>query len=458
MEKQRSLPIDYGIEAGRQCVWSGGSTTNTTVAPDCKEYKYMLDRFQLDQANAISPYSLSSSGLDGYQNFESSERKRPRYNDCRNVKLEGYAYPYSYTAEDRRRPNTVNVVGYAYKPPVDAVGSLNYVLSGEANGTSMWSLAESARSRAWWNMQPRFEGRVSLLNSLFELKDFRDIGKHVMRINFRALGDEAKNLRGMVRRAEKNLGLVDSKVGDIPRLILNGLDSSTRGLAALHLTNELAIKPTMRDAIAICAQAQKTAALEQEAFQKAGGAQQRAHASETLFKDTQVKVLSTYEYMYEYLWKQHARFTASMMYLYSYRKLPSTAAMRKYWGLDFNAEVVWNMLPLSFVLDYIVGIADSLHAMNKDPNVDLQLMQYCESILYEREAGWFTRKDQRTCWLGVNGVFTHHGAMGVPMTGYRYSFYERRVVAPDRGPALPKVSLPSTAQARNLLALARCWI
>jgi hypothetical protein len=224
----------------------------------------------------------------------------------------------------------------------------------------------------------------------------------------------------------------------------------------LYLTNEFAVKPTYRDVITIMAQAQKTAVDAQKAFDEEGKSEQVRHASEMLFKDYSNVYAPPYEPMFEFRCEHQAKFTATMSYLYSYRKRPAIAAMRKYWGLDLSAEVIWNALPLSFVLDYIIDIAGALHAMENDPNVDLRTTQYCESILYQRNAGWFTRRDPLICWLGVNGQFTT-GA-NLPLTGYSFSQYHRRTGNPNRGLVLPKVSLPSAGQARNLMALVRCWV
>lgn len=460
MEKQRTLPIEYGIENGRQMIYSKSSTTNTTAEPLCKTEKFLRDRFNEGQALAVSPYSLYSLGFEGSQEVKSTERRRPMYNAFSNVKLQGFMYPYGVTYEHPSRPWTVNVSGYIAKPLFDPRGDRDYVLNGVGEKSAIWATTEGAAQRAWRNMQPRFEGRVSLLNSIFELKDFRDISKHLLRINFRALGDELKHIRGYVHRAETKLGLApdSSTIRDLPKLMKNGLDTISRGLASLHLTNELAIKPTTRDAIEIMRQASKMVRLEQDAFAARGGTTNRAHASESLFETLEAKSLSQYELYVEYHRKESARYTATMEYLYSYRKRPEFAAMRKFWGLDFTAEVIWNMLPLSFVLDYGIGIADALHAMGADPNVTLDLTQYCESILYEREAGWFSVKDPRVCWLAINGEFTPGGAQRVPMTGYKYSFYDRRLAFPDRGPALPKIHWPNTSQWKNLLALVRCWV
>jgi hypothetical protein len=334
----------------------------------------------------------------------------------------------------------------------------NFVRSGQDIGASVWSAADAARRRAWWEMQPRFEGRVDLLNALFELKDFRDIAKSALRFNIRDIASEMRHLRGTLERAKAELGLklTDKTVGDLPR-ILKGLDSTTRGLAALHLIKELAFDPTVADCLAIQANLARTATQAQAAFKKAGLSPQRMHYRETLFDDVSATPVSSALYWLEHHQTSRCVFNATMEYLYSYKNRPPMAAFRKYWGLDLNAEVVWNALPLTWVMDYFITIGDSIHRMSADPAVDLTVTQYCESILYEREAGHRLAADPRIAWAIIDGK-SYDGSKSVPLQGLRYSFYQRRVGEPDRGAALPQVKLPSFGQLSNLIALLRCWL
>jgi hypothetical protein len=456
MEKTRTLPIDYGIESGRQLYNTITKGVKTSSEPLVFTERYAKTQFAIAQAAAAQPMSLYAPGFEGYQRFESSEMERPVYNSCLNEKLTGIMYPYCMTYKNIRYNDRHFVDPYRIMP-APSTTYRNFVLAGKDVGASLWNACEGARRRAWWNMQPRFEGRISMLNFIFELKDFRDIMKHALRVNYRDLGESMKNLKKLLKSTERKVGFADLTVGTLPKVI-RSLDASTRGLAALYLTNEFAIKPTVRDVLTIHSQAAAVVAQAQEDFFDKGQQQQRAHYSEVLFNDAIVEELNP---AYFYMAKkqvQKARFTASMEYYYTYRKRPALAAFRKYWGLDFTAEVVWNALPLSFVLDYFIGVADSLHAMGSDPNVNLQTTQYCESLLYEREAGTFTTQDPRIYWLCLNGQWSAHGVADKLFTGFRFSRYERRVGEPDRGPALPRLSLPSVGQATSLVALLRCWI
>jgi hypothetical protein len=457
IDKQRTLPIDYGIETGRQMVYGSGSITNTTAVPSCKEEQYIRAKFSLGNRLANLPFSLYSAGFEGYQRFTSSELKRPRYNACTNVTLKGFEYPFGVTHEHPTRPWIVSVSPYVIKPLTAPTVDRNFVLYGQQTGSSVWAAAYAARSRALRTMTPRFEGRISMLNFLFELKDFRDIMKFATRINIREIGSHMRYLRGVLLRQKGMRPLQELTVGELPYLVKT-FDDSSRNLAALYLTNEFALQPAVRDIITISQQGSHCANEAAKAFRQKGQVQQRAHFSETLFKDTEALVYNPNILYCEYSRGQDARFTASMEYLYSYRKLPPFAAMRKYWGLDLNAEVVYNAIPLSFVFDYVIGLADAIHLAERDPNLQLNVTQYCESILYRRYAGWFSRKDSRICWLGINGKFQAGGADRLPMTGYEYSYYDRRVSEPDRGLALPKVHWPSIGQVANLAAIVRCWI
>jgi hypothetical protein len=460
MEQSQTLPIDYGIENGRM-KYHGltGSLWDWNVLEPRTE-KFIRDQIVASQTAANLGYSLYGATTfgDGFQNFASSEEKRPNYNSCSNEKMLGVMYPFHLSA-DYGIPTGVIIYYpyYVFKLDYRYASFIPFVKEGANTGVSLWSAAESARGRAWRSMQPRFEGRISLLNFIFELKDFRDILKVAGKINYRSIATDLESLRKVVSRARKGMSLDDVTVGDIPRIVKN-LDYFSRGLAAGYLTNEFAIKPLVRDVTIMHQMASNAAQDAQLDFQKHGEMTNRSHYTESLFKDSDVLVAPTSNFYWRELKREsRAKFTANMEYLYSYRKRPSIAAIRRYWGLDLNAEVVWNALPFSFIVDYFVGISDALNAMGTDPNVDVNLTQYCESILYEREAGWFLRKDPRICFAGYNGNITADGTNAL-ITGYRYSKYERRVVEPSRGMVLPKVHLPSFGQSVNLVALVRCWI
>lgn len=452
----RTTPFDHG--AGDGLYYASTSSVYIPYNTDFIEADYLNDKYTLGQANATTP-RFASPPIEGYQQFGSTKKKRPLYNACKNVKFRGFSYPYGITFQRYNRANTGYVFPYQLLPLPDS----SYLeFSSEApNMASAWGASEGASRRAWWNMQPRFEGRVSLLNSIFELKDFRDIAKFALRVDYSALAFDARNLSSWMKKTSRKLNLDPSQVTvGMAGRIFKGLDVTTRGLAGLILTKELAIDPTIADVLMIHAQMARTAREAQAAFKKRGDLPNRSHFSEVISQSEDVdSSASNYNNYWKKLLKSETvRFTATMEYLFDYRDRPELQAFRRYWGLDLNAEVVWNALPLSFIFDYFIAIGDSLHAMSPDPNVDLQFTQYCESVELKRKAGYYTVGDSRVFWLKANGVMSDGSQSNIPLAGYELSSYERRVGVPTLGPALPRVKLPTTRQARILASLVRCWI
>jgi len=456
MEKEQTLDTDYGIETGRQ-LWRG--YTFSSQDQSRAELSWFRPKAEESRELATIPFSLDPAWTSK-QRVWSTERKRPLYNEFVNEKVLGFMFPISFIYRDYQYPNLLHGSPYV-KPEEPKLGASNSVVAwvnqGSQVGNSVFSACDGARRRAWRSMQPRFEGRVALLNSIFELKDFRDIAKGIMNIDYRSLSNNLTSLRKVLKRASDFTN--DSTIGDIPR-IARGLDVSSRGLAALYLTKQFAVDPTVSDLLNIHKQLGQIVQREQAKFKQKGLAPQSAHYTESIFDDEAYAspIGSGNDYWFQWVRRVRAKFTANMEYMYSYKLRPALAAFRRWWGLDLSAEVVWNALPFSFVADYFAAIADSLHAMSDDPNVELSLTQYCESVLYEREAAWQSVSDARLVWLGINLQFMPGTTKPRVFSGYRYSYYERRVVTPDRGPALPRLKMPSDVQASNLVALVRCWL
>lgn len=450
MRKTQTLPYETGDS--NMMYWSASK-----VGPYDDEHE--KDKFTLSwyhEGRNAANLTMPGSYL-GNQTFESSERERPLYNDCSNDKIRGYNYPYGATFRHATRSNT------DYWDPYRRFYLYSHFLSYVVNAdlSFSWSAAEGARRRAWWNMKPRFEGRVNLLNTLFELKDFRDIAKYAVKIDLVKVGRAFGDLRKALWRARQRLGIdvETTLIGDIPK-VLRAIDYTTRGIASLVLTKRLAIDPTVADYFAITEQMRQSAVAQQREFAKRGETPQRSHYTESLDKDVELDVHPSANY-YWVKWKKQneLKFTATSEYMYKYKMRSPNQALQRYWGLTLNAPTVWNAMPFTWIADYFVSIGKSLEAMETDPNVTLLPIQYCESLERKAKAVVETCQDSRCYWLCLNGKLSRHASPSkVPIAGYEASSYRRRVVAPSFGPALPKINWPSSRQIGTLAALVRCFI
>jgi hypothetical protein len=300
----------------------------------------------------------------------------------------------------------------------------------------------NAQRNAWHAMQPRFEGRISLINALFELKDFRDVMS-----TFSSL-----------------------KPWKIPKMLHRGLPKGarkdpTKPLADVFLTNELAIKPLLRDISEVLHQIHTIVDTAQQEFSAAGDASQKSHYNVTLCEEATLGRISHSYAANSCTGKlDKTSFNATMEYQYNYRSRDAIAAFRKFWGLDLTYEALWNAAPWSFVWDYFMKVSKSIRNMERDLNVDLRMSQYCESITREKTVGGFLLAPSYPRTEGVptvayiNGVSTADRILGsspLPVCGRISSHYTRYVCAPNKGAALPFLSLPNTKQQKMMGALLR---
>jgi hypothetical protein len=291
-----------------------------------------------------------------------------------------------------------------------------------------WS---NAQRTAWAVMQPRFEGDISMFNFLLELKDVREL-LHLLKAK------PLRKLRNFFRRKRK-------------------LFDPTKPIAQAHLTNEFALKPLLSDIYTIVCQINQNVLDAQSDFADAGLGRNARHYSETAVIDDTGFTANTYRYYNQgsgvIEWQ---RFTATMEYSYQYSARSSIDAFMRYWGLTPSWEAIWNAIPFSFVVDYFIKVGNSIAAMEKDPNVELELHQYCESILSKRQTGSFFIKER-----ALRGTIISDGRSVQDEyflhSGRETSLYTRRVAAPNKGAVLPRISMLSSKQGANLAALLRCF-
>lgn len=327
--------------------------------------------------------------------------------------------------------------------------ALSAALSAEAALPGFESQQFSAR--AFWSMRPKFKSEASLINTIFELKDFKDV--------FPSL---AKNWRQIQKSSNQGVLKTLKKVGSSVRATpLSAVPSILSKVAASAvLTWNLAVKPTIQDAMTIHATAQQDIYKLAKEFNELGEEGARSHYSErenvgrTMTRrtnyDTFIADGSTVDY------KRTA--TAIFYQRLLWEKLEN--AYPRWWGLEIGADEVWNMLPLSFVLDYIFTVGKSLEFMDRDDRVEAHVVQYCESIKIVASMGTYVIHDSLVPALAIDGVVQPINGNGKPLlvSGTQASVYRRKVMDPYNGPALPRIKVPSASQGINMLALARCFL
>lgn len=387
---------------------------------------------------AVSEYTAS-------QVFSSTENSKPRFNACSNLKLQGLCYPVSLII-----PSGVGWYCLPYGRFAQPAGFTPNNLTLQSPAV-LWQDLEDARRRAWWSMQPRFQGEFDALNFLYELKDFKDIARHICRIKFSELGKRVKSMKSKIKAAEKKVAS-----GSTSEAVLRFVNTGSKSLAEAYLTKVFAIDPLIRDCVTFAEQLQTLVKNAQQEFFDRGKNIQNSHYTELIDEQTSFGTPFQWGVMYK---GSHTSTTyvATMSYNYNYSMRTEWDAIKRMYGLDLNARVVWNALPFSFVLDYFLKVDQAIGFMQKDPNVELRMLQYCESLLTEASLGVHYKPiGGSLAIIGGSQPFEFDVSQTTQVvTGVYGSHYVRRLTSPNRGVALPRLTVPTSKQALNLSALVR---
>jgi hypothetical protein len=286
-------------------------------------------------------------------------------------------------------------------------------------------------------MQPEFEGNISLINFLFELKDFKSIAKYLAK----------KPLKKLANFARRHWSSNTAK---------KTIRSGTRLAAEARLTNEYAIKPLIKDIVTLHIQLKETVSELQKQFAAEGLAGNTRHYSED-FIHTETLGSSVYSYPVASGYKYSTKFTANMRYTYQYETRTFIDAIVKYYGLGLSFEAIWNGIPFSFLADYLINIGKTISIMEHDPNVLLKCGEYTESLLTAREYGSFLVPGRyNTLEAPIVDGFIRSKTKSCLVAGSSASLYTRQRTTPYYGPVSPRLRKPSSGQMLNVAALVRC--
>lgn len=428
--KERSAPRYFGVPD--DLLYHASSGIYQTAAFAAAPESYFLQAYNAGMARrGTSVYSPYESGKERIS-WQSGTREI--YNPCHHARSRVVNYPFGAWHD------AYGYGGYMtyYEPYYRFPGPPNYPYDlGILQHPNVDY--QAARARAWHNMQPRFEGKVSCINFLYELKDFRDIVKYVFKKE-RAL----KDIRKLFSRKRPKLSPKDP----------------TSGIATGILVNNFAIQPLIKDLAAMMQQANIIVREAQQQFLESGSDFQKSQYTEEIHR-----IDKRYTGNYNNAWvangyMENTLFTATLRYKYDYTMRDTIDAWMKYWGFCGSFEAWWNMIPFSFLVDYFVQIGNSIHAMEHDPNVRLNEYEYGESLKSNFMYGTSTSGSPILTQLVIDGN-VYIKSQGDRMkdrllSGLEGSLYTRALRTPYYGPATPRLKLPSTTQTLNMGALLRC--
>lgn len=303
-----------------------------------------------------------------------------------------------------------------------------------STGSVQWNaLAESAVQ----NMMPSFTGSTSLVNFILELKDFRDVFKYLATGFSRKL-NQLDRFRVRNNKGVETVITVDFKKG-----------RTLEKLSRQYLGVQFGWLPLYRDVVALYKSVRDFEVAFREMVRRELKPQQRYWGSWIPGTD-----LPRESYYYTALagpeggWigpqntksvvriakeaTQGVRYHATMRYRY---KLPAelfgvggkAKAFLDLLGVNRNPAILWNAIPFSFIVDWVVNVSKYLERLKLD-NIQIQteILDFCHSARSERTVNFHIG--------GENIIDPSPGHMRLAenlVDSCRKVVYERRVGIPN---------------------------
>lgn len=205
---------------------------------------------------------------------------------------------------------------------------------------------EEFRKRAWAELLPQLNDGFGLLNFLWELPEVLILAK------------SAWNLGTYLRKL----------FGEHPEIM--------KPLSEWTLTYQFGIKPLVMDIVDL---GEKLADLDKliQDFIDDGKKPNSYHyredsgVSESLEASTGTDL--------KYLGTRVIK-CATLKCTYEYQLEPGLGPYLRLLGLRITPEHIWNAIPFSFVIDWVLRVADYLRQLDVDPGVRVNIIDYCDSI------------------------------------------------------------------------------
>lgn len=206
-------------------------------------------------------------------------------------------------------------------------------------------ITEDLRKEAWQSMMPELNTGLSLTNFILELRDL-------------------SSLLRMGYKLKKLLSNLDPKL----------FGSLTA--AELTLTYSFGIKPLEADLKELF-RLWNSIDKEINKFISAGKKVQSYHFQKSV-TDDDVEISTNDASSLRR--KTVEMYYATCKYRYEYERPPSWEAFRRVIGLRLTPETIWNAIPFTFVIDWVVNIAQFFRQFDDDPNLKVVIVDYCDSM------------------------------------------------------------------------------
>lgn len=270
------------------------------------------------------------------------------------------------------------------------------------------TISDQMRRRAWEELLPSLNDGFSMINFLVELPELLIMKKQLI------------SLSNKIRKLDRSL-------------------FSLKTAAELELAYAFAVVPLMADIKALYENLFSTEDVV-ERFIANGRKLRNYHYTEKLNDTT--SFISTTSYG-KVLRDDSLEYHATLRCKYAYEKPSFLRGFRRVLGLRITPEAIWNAIPFSFMLDWVLRIGDSLRQFDRDPSVRVELFDYCDSLkkitryreIRDRSGSSIIESSYRTWYM--------NGSDGKDVWVWERSHYLRDPGLPDTGfyfPAMDDLS------------------
>jgi hypothetical protein len=380
-------------------------------------------------------------GFDrGEEYLADVDKGRGRMNDCSHYKCERTSnltnkLKYASAIQADGSYVIINRFGYWNSVwPSTVLGSLDkpwegnptlklaplYVVKGSHKYCTTHIDIDSLCSRSLKAMWPEVKTRISLINSILELKDFAGLARQL------------RDIKGTIRNLKKAFKSLRQNKGGSKTTLRRLLRMSAEG----YLTYSFAIAPMLRD-IEGLVKALKNYRREVQNLLDRERVPQIRHfevpLNEEYSDETQTAEVKPYTSSDGVNTCSRAttyrtrKFNATMEFSYELsnyeRENARMGGLLDSIGVNCNPAIIWNALPWSFVIDWVANLGawfDSFKARQLEPRVVIR--NYCWSVSLHRNI-------QCLAAMGVGGTVLP--ANTVPLMVINEQAYLRRSVLPQ---------------------------
>lgn len=267
------------------------------------------------------------------------------------------------------------------------------------------TITDQMRREAWQDLLPKLESGFSMINFLWELREIPALFAKLSSLKF--------------------------ALNTILDIIGRSGGSRSKTLAELTLIYGFALKPLVNDIISLANLLSDADKAVKDFIAK--GKVPRSYHHTNIISETVTETVQTWGVI---------RTTKSMVYhatlraKYAYTKPTFLEGFRRLMGLRLTPISIWNAIPFSFLVDYVLNISDWLDQFDRDMRLTVQIIDYCDSMTTTATQS-YVRDSRGTSFKQASWPVLEAFPWGSCICSWTNKSYYRQPGVPDTGYALP---------------------